>query len=207
MGLQKHLRNTFLAGIFAAIPVAVTAFIIYYVDDKTRPLSTRLTGYNTPFLGIAITLAGVYVLGLIVSSLVGRYILRVIDALLRRLPIVRELYAAWKHIALTPGGGEGTFGKVVLIPVETGQLRMIGFTSGQGIPADPETVVVFVPAVPNPINGRLYFIKRCDCQFLDMSPEEAFKVVLSNGNYVPRQIGEAMAGKSGAEVAQLQSGT
>src|SRR5439155_16153192 len=99
---------------------------------------------NGPFLGTAVAIGLIYVLGLIVSSLIGRVFLRLIDWILLRVPGLRELYRAWKQIALTPGGKEGMYAKVVLVPIE-GQSKMLGFTSGDAIPGDESTCCVFVP--------------------------------------------------------------
>src|SRR5439155_24726723 len=84
--LRKHLRNTFLAGIFAAIPLAVTIFIVWYVEHATRETMRQLLDVNVPFLGIAVAIGLIYVLGLIVSSLIGRIFLRLIDWILLRVP-------------------------------------------------------------------------------------------------------------------------
>lgn len=189
MSLQKHLRNTFLAGAFAATPLAVTLFLIWYVETTTR----RLFQVPFPFLGVVIALALIYVLGLIVTSLIGQFFLRQLDRLLSRVPVLKDLYQAWKHISLTPGGREGIFAQVVLIPVETGTMRQLGFTSGQGLAGDPAMLPVFVPAAPNPTNGRIYLVRRDDCQFLSISVEEAFKMILSTGNYIPPEVGQATA--------------
>jgi uncharacterized membrane protein len=189
--LQMHLRQTFLAGIFAVVPVAVTVFIIYWVDLKTSFISEKLFGHAIPFLGVLVAIVGIYVAGLIATSIIGRSLLWLIDSFLSRVPGLRQLYVAWKQVALTPGGTEGIFSRVVLIPDETGATQLLGFTSGRAIEGDPNTLCVFVPAAPNPINGRLYFVHRSRCQMVDVSVEEAFKVVLSTGNYVPPAIGEA----------------
>src|SRR6185369_9508100 len=74
---------------------------------------------------------------------------------------------------------------------ETGATYLLGFSNGKTIEGDSDTYCVFVPAAPNPINGRLYFVHREKCQFVDVTPEEAFKVILSTGNYVPPGLGEA----------------
>jgi uncharacterized membrane protein len=66
--------------------------------------------------------------------------------------------------------------------------RMLGFTSGDALPGDPESCCVFVPNAPNPITGRLYFVRRDRCRLLDITADDAFKVILSNGNYVPQQV-------------------
>src|SRR4051794_18872279 len=103
--LQAHLRNTFLAGIFAVIPIAVTAFIVYWVNSHTIVISTQLFGRPIPFVGVLIAVTVVYVTGLLTTSLLGKVFLGLLDALLSRVPVLREVYNAWKQILLTPGGG------------------------------------------------------------------------------------------------------
>src|SRR5438093_1028004 len=110
---------------------------------------------------------------------------RIPDFDLRPVGTIRPHYVAWKQVLVTPGGTEGIFSRVALIPDETGATHLLGFSNGRTIEGDPQTVCVFVPASPNPINGRLYFVHKEKCQFVEVSPEEAFKAIISPGNYVP----------------------
>jgi uncharacterized membrane protein len=186
--IQKHLRNTFLAGIFAVIPVAVTVFLVIQVDVWTRGISQYLFGRAIPLVGAVIAIAAVYLAGLFVTISLGKLLLGWFDRVLQRLPLIKPLYTAWKQVSLTPGGGEGMFAKVVLVPDETGQMRTLGFTSGDSVPNDPNTICVFVPNSPNPIQGKLYFVARDKVQFTSLSSDEAFKLLLSTGNYVPDEL-------------------
>jgi uncharacterized membrane protein len=189
--IQKHLRNTFLAGIFAAIPVAVTVFIVVQVDQWTRGISSYLFGRPIPVVGVIIAAAAVYLTGLFVTISIGKFFLGRVDRLLERIPVIKTLYTAWKQVSLTPGGGEGMFARVVLVPDETGQMRTLGFTSDEAIPGDPASICVYVANSPNPIQGKLYFVARDKVRFTSLSSEEAFKLLLSTGNYVPAGIGSA----------------
>lgn len=195
--VKSHVQTKLLAGTLAAIPVAVTAFILWYLDAQLRHLYPRL---EYPFVGlIAAFLAAivvVYVLGLFVTSLVGRWVLSATDWLLERLPGFRALYTTWKQIALTPGGGEGIFRNVVLMPDESGRLLMLGFTTGQGIPGDDDVLCVYVPGAPNPTTGRLYFVPRARCRVLPVGAKDALKFLVSGGNYVPAGIAGAVPAAS-----------
>ena len=193
--LQKHFRNTFLTGVFAAIPLAVTVFVIWYVESTTRQPLRDYLNLNVPFVGVLLALVLIYTLGLVVNSLIGMWVIRTVDRLLLRVPLLKDIYQAWKHVTITPGGKEGLFARVVLVPVENARTRALGFTSGEPIGGDPSTCCVFVPAMPNPISGRLYFVPLADCIPLAMSVEEAFKLLLSGGNYVPEEIGAATRGQ------------
>jgi uncharacterized membrane protein len=191
--LKSHLRNKFVAGLLAAIPVAVTFFILWYVDSKAR----ELLGVSVPFLGIVVALGAIYLLGLFVTSVVGKFLISATDWILGHVPGLRDLYRAWKQVALTDmhGGGLGIFGRVVLVPDEAGRGMVIGFTSGHPMEGDPETCCVFIPASPNPTTGRLHFVPQSRCIRVGVAPQEAIKMIISGGNYVPSALGAATAGR------------
>jgi uncharacterized membrane protein len=192
MGIKAHFERKFLAGALAAIPVAVTLFILWYVDSQVRALFPPL---RFPAVGILIALVAIYILGVFVTSLVGRYLLHFVDWMLIRLPGLRDLYRTWKQIAVTPDMATGVFARVVLIPDETGRMRMMGFTSGRPVDGSENTVCVFVPASPNPTSGRLYFVALSECRFLGVGAQEALKFIISGGNYVPGAVGASLSAK------------
>jgi uncharacterized membrane protein len=188
--LKRHLRNTFLTGIFSAIPLVITVVVVWYVEKLTREPLKALFGLDTPFLGIGVAIGVIYVLGLLINSILGRYLLRWLDALLRKVPVLKDIYEAWKQITLTPGGKEGIYAQVVLIPGANEASFELGFTSGEPVEGNPELCCVFVPGTPNPTAGRLLFVARGRIVPLGVSAEEAFKFALSGGNYVPSAVGQ-----------------
>jgi len=188
--LQIHIRNKLVAGALAAIPVAVTIFIIWYVDSKSR----ELLHVHTPFVGIAIAIGGIYALGVFITSVAGRFLLGISDKLLRRVPGLRALYRSWKQVALADTQ-VGIFAHVVLVPDDAGRGCVLGFTSGHAIEGDPGLSCVFVPGSPNPTTGKLYFVPTTRCIRLQMSPQDALKVIISGGNYVPPAVGQGTVGR------------
>jgi uncharacterized membrane protein len=187
--LQTHFRNKLVAGALAAIPVALTGFILWYVDSKAR----GLFGIRYPVAGLLLGLAGLYVLGIFVTSLVGRSVLTGADIMLVHIPGLRDLYQSWKQMAFSPEGDAGIFARVVLVPDESGRMKMMGFSTRKPVDGDPETVCVFVPGAPNPTAGRLYFVPASECIVLDLPARAALKVLISGGNYVPEEIGRHLA--------------
>lgn len=204
--LQNHLRQTFLAGILAAIPLGITAFILWRLWDYSarfsiwmlskfvpeRILNSHPVSWLLPLCGIAVAVGVIYALGLSATSLVGKFFLGILDSFISRIPVLRQLYAAWKQIALTPGGTEGVFSRVCLVNDCAGH-RMLGFTHGRSLDGDANTIPVLVLSSPNPTVGRLIFVAREQCTMLDVSTEEAFKIIISAGNYVPPAVGAATA--------------
>jgi uncharacterized membrane protein len=188
--VQVHIRNKLLAGALAAIPIAGTIFILWYIDNKSR----ELLGVHKPFVGVAIAIGAIYVLGLFVTSVVGRFLLARADKLLRRVPGLRFLYRSWKQVALSDSQA-GIFAHVVLVPDDAGRGCVLGFTSGHAIEGDPGLSCVFVPGAPNPMTGKLYFVPTTRCIRLEMSPQEALKLIISGGNYVPAAVGKGTIGR------------
>jgi uncharacterized membrane protein len=188
--LKSHVTNKMVAGALAAIPVAVTIFILWYVDSKARDL----LHVHTPLVGIALTIVVIYVLGVFVTSVVGRFLLKVFDRVIRRVPGLRDLYRSWKQVALTDTQ-DGIFAHVVLVPDDAGRGCVLGFTSGHSIEGDPGLSCVFVPGSPNPTTGKLHFVPTTRCIRLEMSPQDALKLIISGGNYVPASVGKGTVGR------------
>jgi hypothetical protein len=141
----------------AVVPVAITGFIIFWVNRQITSLSTFIFGERKiPFVAI-----------LSCSWRWRRSISpgwsqppcsaifpAIVDKLLVSVPGLRQFYTAWKQIASPPAARKASSPKVVVIPDETGATYLLGFSNGRPIEGDADTFCVFVPAAPNPINGR-----------------------------------------------------
>lgn len=197
--LQTHVRNTFLAGIFATIPIVVTVFVLWWVESKTRPAARYVLvklfhiDRDIPFLGVVLAVVGIYLVGAITSSLLGKFVLKNLDRLLLRVPVLKQVYSGWKQVALTPGGTDGIYSRVALVPDAAGHTLVLAFTSGRPLEDNPDVLCVFVPNIPNPVSGQLRFVRRSSCVLLDLTTEDAFKILLSSGNYAPAPLGQAAA--------------
>jgi uncharacterized membrane protein len=183
--LSKHVKKKFVAGLIAAIPLAITLFLVFYVDG----LAQKVVKLPYPFLGVLLSLVVIYCLGVFVTSLVGRYLLRTLNRVLEQIPGLRDLYRTWKQLLVTPELNSGMFAKVVFLPDESGQHYLLGFTTGRPIADGDDRMCVFVPNSPNPIAGRLYFTSMKRCHFLAISSKDALKTVVSSGNYLPAAFG------------------
>jgi uncharacterized membrane protein len=194
--LLRHLRNKFGAGLLAAVPLVVVVVGAVWIETHTKPLADVL-GLSFPGLGVVLAVVGVYLLGLVVTSILGKFLLYGFDRLLEHVPGFRYLYHAWKEILVVSPSRSSMFHRVVLVARANRRVGQIGFTSGEGVPGDPETMSVFLPNVP-PLSGRLKLVHKSCCLPLKISVPEAFKFLLSTGNYVPA----AMEGPGGGGAAQ-----
>lgn len=179
--LLAHLRDKLLAGAFAAVPVLVLVFVGYWIETNTR-LAADTIGLHFPGLGFLIVMVGCYLLGLAVTSFLGQFFLSLGDRLIQMIPGLNQIYRIWKDVLVVPD--KGMFHQVVVVP-EVGQSGQIGFTSGRPLPGDPDGMCVFLPNIPNPLSGRLLIVRRESCIVLPISVDEAFKFLLSTGNYSP----------------------
>ncbi|HGG57067.1 MAG TPA: DUF502 domain-containing protein, partial [Nannocystis exedens] len=186
--IQRHLKKTLLTGVLSAIPLAVTIALVVYVEKMSREPVKAILGLDIPFIGFVVAFALIYLIGLIVSSLVGRIFLKWVDRVLLKVPILRDLYRAWKQISLTPGTSAGIYSKVVLIP--DSEHALLGFTSGDALEGDPSRCCVYIPESPNPMSGQLRIVERNRLTELNLSVDDAFKMLLSGGNYLPSTLSQ-----------------
>jgi uncharacterized membrane protein len=163
--LIKHFKRIFFTGLGVAVPLTITIYIILKIAGIFRALTQVLFGRSIPLVGEVLVFLAVYLLGLVVTSLIGQYFIRRIDQILSRLPGSRQIYTVWKQVLLTSTDGEGAFSKVIFIPDEDGQRQMLAFTSGKPIPGDEGMICAFVPNSPNPMQGILYVIRKDQVQF------------------------------------------
>jgi len=183
--LTRHVKSKFVAGLIAAIPIGITLFLIFYVDSMVQ----KVVRLPYPGLGILLSLVVIYALGIFVTSLLGRYLLRTLDWVLAHIPGMRDLYRTWKQLLVTPDLDSGMFSKVLLLPDESGQYHLLGFSTGRPVAEGSDRLCVFVPNSPNPITGRLYFVSMKRCHFMSISSKDALKTVVSSGNYLPTELG------------------
>jgi uncharacterized membrane protein len=183
--LGTHLRNKLLAGLLAAIPIAIVVYIFATIESYTQPWLEPVLGVRIPGLPILVFLVIIYLLGVVVTSILGSIFLSLLDRLLQRIPGFKTLYGAWKDVVLLPPGKAGTFSQVVLVSYPDEKTSWIGFTSGEPVPGHPESLAVFLPNVPNPLTGKMVLMARDRCVPLKVSVGEIFKFFLSTGNHLP----------------------
>jgi len=179
-------------------PVLLTVYItwaaIKLIDSQVSRLlpgfETSILG-NVPGVGLLIGALLITLIGAIAAGFMGRYIIRLGEAILNRMPVVRSIYGATKQILETVISTQSdAFREVVLVEYPRRELWVIGFVTGNtkgevaGRIGSP-MVNVFVPTTPNPTSGFLLFCPREDVIFLKMTVEEAVKLVVSGGIVTP----------------------
>lgn len=194
-----RLRGWFLTGLLVTAPVLLTVYITWLFVDiidgwvtQLLPAPFRETLYSSiPGVGLIIGAIAITVIGAIAAGFFGRWLIKVGESLLNRMPIVGTIYGASKQILETVLASQSdAFRDVVLVEYPRKNLWVIGFVTGgtkgevQTAITD-ETVNVFVPTTPNPTSGFLLFCPKNELKYLDMTVEEAVKLVVSGGIVTP----------------------
>ena len=216
-GLIARLRSNFLAGLIIVAPIGLTLWLIWtvvgWVDSWVWPfvpaayhpeeLINRLLGrdatnqivVNVRGVGVVIFLIFTVIVGWIGKGLIGRSFLGIGERLVDRMPVVRSVYNAVKQIAETVFSQRDTsFDKACLVEYPRRGIWAIAFisTNAKGeidtkLSDGEPTVTVFLPTTPNPTSGFLLFLPRSDVKVLDMTVEDAAKLVISAGLVYPNE--------------------
>jgi uncharacterized membrane protein len=202
-GLFAGLRSSFLTGIVVIAPVGLTLWLLWtamgWVDGVVLPLvpetfqPEKYIGINLRGVGLIIFFLFTIVVGWIAKGIIGRSLINFADSLVERMPVVRTVFSGIKPISETVfAQSERSFEKACLIQYPRRGIWAIGFisTTARGEVSDRaetggDLMSVFVPTTPNPTSGFLLFFPKEDVIELEMSVEEAAKLVISAGLVYP----------------------
>ncbi len=214
-GLLSRLRSNFLAGLIIVAPIGMTFWLIYtvvgWIDSWVWPFvpnyyqpEALVNRYLVPEgadpvtinvrgVGVVIFLLFTVFVGWLGKGLIGRSFLRWAERIVDRMPVVRSIYNGVKQIAETVFSQRDTsFDKACLIEYPRKGIWAIAFisTNAKGevkakLPGEDDIATVFLPTTPNPTSGFLLFLPRSDVIELDMTVEDAAKLVISAGLVYP----------------------
>lgn len=198
-----RLRNYFLTGLIVVGPVGITLYVLWWfvtlIDAWVKPwlpgryLPETYLPFSIPGIGLIFSITVLMVIGAFTANLFGRTLVSYGESLLGRMPVVRNVYRALKQIFETVlSQSSSSFQKVGVIEYPRKGLYAIIFVStttkgeiDRRVRAGETLLSVFLPTTPNPTSGFLLFVPEKDVTILDMSVEEAAKLVISAGLVVP----------------------
>ncbi|WP_293574303.1 DUF502 domain-containing protein [Phaeobacter sp.] len=202
-GVFARLRSSFLTGIVVIAPVGLTIWLLWtvmgWIDGVVLPLvpntvqPEQYIGINLRGVGLIIFLLFTIVVGWIAKGIIGRSLIGFAESLVDRMPVVRSIYSGIKQISETVfAQSERSFDTACLIEYPRKGIWAIGFvsTTAKGEIAarsasGDKLLSIFVPTTPNPTSGFLLFFPEQDVTILDMSVEDAAKLVISAGLVYP----------------------
>ena len=199
---MKHLRNYFISGLLFWIPLALSVIVIKFSLEfinelvPTKYLPETLFNLNTDFpgSGIVLVLLVILITGVIVSNFLGRKLVTIWERILNKIPGFRNVYNVLKKVSDTVfNSSTESFRKAFLIQYPSKGIWVIAFQSGD-YKGEAESIIgeeminLFVPTTPNPTSGFFVMMPKKDVFELNMTVEEAFKIVISAGVVIPKSL-------------------
>jgi uncharacterized membrane protein len=198
--ITQHIWRCFLAGIVALLPIGGLVLTVVYLEATIAGSWLAGQPWYFPGLGLLATAAGIYLIGLTVSTFLGRWLWRRVDLVFDSLPALGRLYQTLKQIIGYGEGKDAIFHRVVLIRGNSPEASELGLVTNETADvAGTHKLIVFVPGAPNPTAGRLIVIDSERTVPLSVSVSDALKTLLSVGktplSLAPAQQGSAAPGR------------
>lgn len=179
--IRNHIAASFVAGIVAILPILGVVASVVYFENSVAGLWLKKQGFY--FFGLGIILVGVvvYLVGLTVSTFVGRWIWRRVDRVLEKLPVLGSLYQTLKQLLGYGEGPQGLFQRVVFVNWESADRCELGLVTREACEETKGRVVVFIPSAPTPTSGRLVYVDPNQLQPSTMTASQAMQLLVSLG--------------------------
>jgi uncharacterized membrane protein len=195
------MKRYLIAGLLVWAPLGITIWVLHFlvstldqtlglIPDAWQP--DRLLGFHVPGLGVVLSFLILLVTGVVAANFFGARLILFWEAMLGRIPVVKQIYSSVKQVSDTLLSDKGNaFRKALLVEFPREGSWTIGFLTGSPdrtvAPHLPgEHVSVYVPTTPNPTGGYFLMLPRHRVRELDMSVDEALKYIISMGVVAPR---------------------
>lgn len=196
---RDSLRVYFLAGLLVFLPVAITLWFIGWViallDSVLDVLPDALhpnayLPFAIPKLGAVVTLFLILFLGILTRGVATRRFLAAWEGIFVKIPVFRGIYSAVQKLVQTFLGQSQTNRQVVMLEYPRKGVYTVGFAMGRAWhelerKQDARLVNVFVPTTPNPTSGFFLLVPENELSPLNMTMEEALKLITSSGLITP----------------------
>ena len=198
--LKSIIRGYFLAGLLVVVPLGVTFFVItailklidrLLVIIPPKFLPDTYLPFKIPGFGLVLAIVLIMVTGILVKNYIGRRVVDFGEYLLSRIPLVRPVYVAVKQVIQAMFGDTPyAFKRAILVEYPRRGVWAIAFVTGKTYEeivekTNKKMINVFLPTTPNPTSGFYLVIPEEDTIPLDISVEDAFKLLISGGVVEP----------------------
>lgn len=188
---KTDIKRVFITGIFTILPIAVTISLVFWLFNKVdyifRVPLEKLLGIHLYGVGIVITLILIFATGIFATDVIGKKIFNGFEKVMHRIPLVGMIYSSVKQVvdAFATKKGE-SFKSTVLVQYPSKGIYTIGFITTNAPSSineytGEESVFVFIPTTPNPTSGMLIAVAKKDIIYLDVSIDNALKIIVSGG--------------------------
>jgi uncharacterized membrane protein len=197
--LRENFQRYFLAGLLVFLPVVITLWFLGWVIGlldgvlDVLPAGVHPNTYlpfAIPGLGALVTVMLILFLGILTRGVATRRFLAAWENIFVKIPIFRGVYTAVQKLVQTFLGQSQNARQVVMIEYPRKGIYTVGFAMGRAwreleMKQDTQLVNVFVPTTPNPTSGFYLLVPTAEISPLDMTMEEALKLITSGGLITP----------------------
>ena len=191
-----------MTGLALVIPLFVTGYIIKIIVNFLSSLTSSIPEflrpenylpYHFPGIEIAITIVGIFVIGVLATNILGNKLVSIGESVLDRIPILRIIYKGTKQFLETFFSGEKEgFSSVVMVEYPRKGIYCLAFVTGRTkgevqTKTEESAINLFLPTTPNPTSGFYLVVPEKDTIPLSMNVEDAFKVIMTGGMVVPTE--------------------
>ena len=202
--LFQKLRRDFLTGLVVLIPIVITIYLVWsvisFIDKVVIPIippkynPLDLFEIYIPGLGVFLFLIATTLIGSVASGFLGRQAIFLGEKILSRTPVISTIYNSIKQIIQAVFKPDGTnFKQPCLVEYPRKNVWAVAFISTETLGEIKQKinlgslVTVFLPTTPNPTSGFMLFVPKNDIILLDMSVEDAAKLIISAGLVMPEE--------------------
>lgn len=176
----RHFTRCLFAGTAALLPIVAAVVTFDWIEGTIAGSWLANHDWYYPGMGMLMAVVAIYVVGLLVTNFIGRWLWRTVDRLLVSVPLLGSLYQSLKQLLGYDSTRERFFQGVVACPADTGY--EIGFITGHGKgPDGTDHTIVFVPSAPNPTSGKLLLVEPSKLLVLDVGTSDALRALVSLG--------------------------
>ena len=204
-------KKNIFTGLIVLIPLVLTLWVIYslahFLDQVVLFLPyeyqpNQLVGFNIPGVGVILTIASIFLVGLIANNFFGKRFISLYEIILDKLPFVKSIYGGIKQVSDTLfSNNSNAFSKAVLIEFPDAKNYTFAFITGETDERISKIlkgkyVNVYVPTTPNPTSGYTLMVQRNKIKEIDVSVDQALKYVISMGVVPPKSNTRSNKAKS-----------
>jgi uncharacterized membrane protein len=198
MAFKNKIKRHFITGLVAILPLGLTAGVIWFLIQKIGgffgkyftqiSLFSNISKPLSSLLGFIAVIIGIYVIGFITSSFIGRWFINTLDKIMTKLPFVKGFYNATRQLVNAIMIDHSAFSKVVIIKYPWENTYTLAFLTSEDKwkIGEEEYFNVFLPTSPNPTSGYYLIYPASEVIETEISIQDGFKIITSGGVILPR---------------------
>ncbi len=198
MAFKNKIKRHFITGLVAILPLALTAGVIWFLIQKIGgffgkyfteiSLFSNISKPLSSLLGFIAVIIGIYIIGFLTSSFMGRWFINTLDKIMTKLPFVKGLYNAIRQLVNAIMIDHSAFSKVVIIKYPWENTYTLAFLTSEDKWEinGKEYFNVFLPTSPNPTSGYYLIYPASQVIETKISIQDGFKIITSGGVILPK---------------------